>query len=75
MRRALIPARVLEQIQLMVSFCVPPLTSRYDLCDDLCSFGVKVLLLDFLCNLFGYLDLVGGVCEYGRAVFCECFSL
>jgi hypothetical protein len=46
MRRALVPSRVLEEVQLMVVLRVPPLARSDDLRDNFLSLRREVLLLD-----------------------------
>ena len=46
-RRALIPTRVLEQVQLMIILSVPPPAGWDNLRDDLLSLWREVLCLDF----------------------------
>ena len=69
--RALVPARVLEQVLLMVVLRVPPCPCCDDIRHDLCPDRVEMLLL----HLFGHTArdrlLLGGMEEDGRAVFCS----
>ena len=63
MRRALIPTRVLEQVQLVIIFSVPPRAGWDDLRDDLLSLGREVLCLDFFRHALGGGGLFRRVCE------------
>jgi hypothetical protein len=63
MRRALIPTRVLEQVQLMIILGVPPRAGWNDLRDDFLSLWREVLGLNFFRDAFGGGCLFGGMCE------------
>jgi hypothetical protein len=69
MRRALVPTRVLEQIQLVIILRIVPLRRLQNLGDDLLAFGREVLRLDLLGHALGDLELLWGVCEDRGAVF------
>ena len=70
MRRALIPARILRQILLMIILRVPPLTRLQDLRAH--SPLLPPLLLHLLCHLLGNRLLLGRVVEDGAAVLRAC---
>lgn len=70
MRRTLIPARVVMQIQLMILLRVPPLPRLQDLCAY--SLPFKPLLLRQLCDFGGLLFLLWGVVENGTSVLGAC---
>ena len=62
-RRALIPTRVLEQVQLMIILSVPPRAGWDDLRDDLLSLWREILCLDFFRYALGGGGLFRGVRE------------
>jgi hypothetical protein len=66
---ALIPGRVLEQVQLMIVLRVPPGPCLHNLGDDFAAIGGEVLCLDLVGNFFSGGGLGGGVREYRGAVF------
>jgi hypothetical protein len=68
--RALVPIRVLEQIELVIVLRVVPWPSLDDLCHDLLSLGRKMLCLDRLCDLLGDAFLFGAVREDDGTIFC-----
>ncbi len=64
MGRALVPAWILEQVQLMILLRVPPRTRLENLRDNRFPFGSKVLGLHFLCHPLRNCLLFRRVCEY-----------
>jgi len=68
MSRALVPGRILEQIQLMILFRVVPCTSWDNLGSDLLAYRIEMLFLYFFSNAFCNRLLLRGMCEDRRAV-------
>lgn len=62
-RRALVSRRVLEQVELVIIFGIPPLSCRYDLGGDLLALGREVLRLHLLGNALRDCLLLGGMVE------------
>lgn len=67
---ALVSARVFEQVELVVLFCVPPLLRGLDSRDDLGTLGRKVLRLNLRRHALRNLLLLRGIREDRRAILC-----
>lgn len=55
---ALISARIIVKVILMVVFGIPPLLKLFDHGNNVFSFGFIVFLFDLLGHFFGYLTLI-----------------
>jgi hypothetical protein len=70
-RRTVVAVRIVLEVTLVIVLGVVPLSCLDDLCGDGLVLWAVVLVLHFLCDTLGNLELFWGAVEYGGTVFCE----
>ena len=68
---ALVPIRILEQVQLVIILRIPPRSRFHNLSHNRLPDGREMLVLDLLCNTLRNGLLFWGVMENTRSIFCE----